>query len=109
MISHGHVFPRADGTKSDCGGPRHCAMCAAEQNALNTVLENPSAVDLVLRHARVAQRPSDGPRTFDELAKAPSEQLEKLGIETSDIPESFIRRLLAGIKDAIEKAAKPKE
>lgn len=48
MIAHGHVFPRADGTKQDCGGPRHCAMCAAEQNALDTVLANPGAIDVVL-------------------------------------------------------------
>lgn len=52
MISHGHVFQRADGFKADCGGRRHCAVCAAEQNALDTVLGNPGAIGKVLEYAR---------------------------------------------------------
>lgn len=27
---HGHVFPRADGVKFRCGGPRMCGLCAAD-------------------------------------------------------------------------------
>lgn len=28
---HGHVFPRADGVRARCGGPRLCSVCAADQ------------------------------------------------------------------------------
>ncbi|MCO2082436.1 hypothetical protein O1L52_11715 [Pseudomonas aeruginosa] len=29
-VGHGHVFPRADGVKMRCGGPRLCSECAAD-------------------------------------------------------------------------------
>lgn len=28
---HGHVFPRPDGKKARCGGPKLCNLCAADQ------------------------------------------------------------------------------
>ena len=31
---HGHVYPRQDGTKADCGGPRHCKACRDDLVAL---------------------------------------------------------------------------
>lgn len=27
ISGHGYVYPRADGTKAECGGPRHCKSC----------------------------------------------------------------------------------
>lgn len=31
---HGHIHPRPDGTKADCGGPRHCRACRDELVAM---------------------------------------------------------------------------
>ncbi len=28
---HGHVVPRTDGHKADCGGPKKCVVCKSEQ------------------------------------------------------------------------------
>lgn len=30
ISDHGHVYPREDGTKKECGGPRHCRACRAD-------------------------------------------------------------------------------
>lgn len=29
-VGHGHVYPRADGTKARCGGPMICQECAKD-------------------------------------------------------------------------------
>lgn len=31
---HGHVYPRPDGFRKECGGPRHCKSCRDELVAL---------------------------------------------------------------------------
>lgn len=40
---HGHVTPRADGTKARCGGPAICSVCAAELAALTPAAPTPPA------------------------------------------------------------------
>jgi hypothetical protein len=29
-VTHGHILPRPDGTREQCGGPRACPICQAE-------------------------------------------------------------------------------
>lgn len=48
MISHGHVYPRTDGTKAKCGGPAICGYCRAESqtqtdNAIKSAVEQHNA------------------------------------------------------------------
>lgn len=36
---HGHVYPRPDGAKARCGGPRICLKCAADQRQVDVNTE----------------------------------------------------------------------
>lgn len=43
-IGHGHVYPRDDGYKANCGGPGFCCICNAESvGAGGTAREDPGA------------------------------------------------------------------
>lgn len=53
-IGHGHVFPRADGAKMRCGGPRICDACArdlARRQAADTTAALRALVALIERDA----------------------------------------------------------
>lgn len=51
---HGHVFPRPDGARSRCGGPKLCALCARDQ-ARKDAAQSEAAAELTALRARVAQ------------------------------------------------------
>ncbi|MGJ7508695.1 hypothetical protein [Variovorax sp. GT1P44] len=36
---HGHIIPRPDGTKAQCGGPMLCEQCRKERDASWPVIE----------------------------------------------------------------------
>lgn len=50
MSGHGHVIPRADGTKARCGGPRICKECAVEASRVR-LEQSPAAA----QQARIEQ------------------------------------------------------
>lgn len=50
-VGHGHVFPRADGVKMQCGGPGLCSECAADAYRARATLAQPSPVSEALIYA----------------------------------------------------------
>lgn len=49
---HGHVYPRPDGSRARCGGPRLCAVCRADADRKRET--DAAALVVTVHHALVA-------------------------------------------------------